>query len=82
MKPPTFTLHSNLAILGMVAFSLPIQAQNEAEEAIFELSAFEVSAQQDRGYYSTNSVTATRIGVPVAEIPLNPSSAVSRYYLP
>lgn len=41
------------------------------EEPVYELSAFEVTAQQDRGYYSTNSVTATRIGVPVAEIPLN-----------
>jgi len=42
-----------------------------AEEATLTLSEFVVSTARDAGYGATNAFTATRIGVPIIQTPLN-----------
>ena len=43
------------------------QAQNDDE--VVKLSPFEVSAQASRGYVTTSSLSASRIAVPITELP-------------
>ena len=40
-----------------------------AQENVVQLSAFEVSTEKDKGYSSSQAVGATRMAVPLAEIP-------------
>lgn len=41
------------------------------DDAVIELSPFTVSAARDDGYGATTAYTATRIGIPIVETPLN-----------
>jgi iron complex outermembrane receptor protein len=61
-----------LALIGIsiLAAGTPALAQ-EDEPEVFDLTAFEVRADQDRGYRVTNAVTATRIGVSIHQTPLS-----------
>lgn len=45
------------------------------------LSAFEVSTHQDRGYRAANSVSATRIAVPISELPMNVSAFTEEFII-
>jgi outer membrane receptor protein involved in Fe transport len=41
----------------------------ERDEEVVELSPFEVSAKSNRGYVTTSSMSASRIAVPITELP-------------
>lgn len=51
-----------------------------AEEGITVLSPFEVKTDKDTGYLKTNSVTATRIGMPIQNTPIS-VSVMSKEFL-
>lgn len=46
-------------------------AQEDGEEELFELQAYEVRSDRDVGYYAGNSVSATKTAVPISDIPIN-----------
>jgi outer membrane receptor for ferric coprogen and ferric-rhodotorulic acid len=60
----------SLISLGL-AFAWPLAAQtnNTTAEEIVRLSPFEVTAANDRGYGTTNSLGATRMNISVMETP-------------
>ncbi|MGC9452878.1 MAG: TonB-dependent siderophore receptor [Oceanipulchritudo sp.] len=53
--------------LLLAPLSLPGQ---EEDGDIFELSAFEVNVSGDRGYISSNAISAYRINLPIQDIPI------------
>ena len=53
------------------AQSTPAPATIQAEEPAVVLSEFMVNAAKDNGYGTTTAFTATRIGVPIIQTPLN-----------
>ncbi|MEX0331705.1 MAG: TonB-dependent siderophore receptor [Puniceicoccaceae bacterium] len=59
----------------LAAFSATSHGQtdddNTGEGEIFELSPFEVSTSGDRGYYASNTISGSRISVPIQDIPLS-----------
>src|SRR5688500_10636477 len=61
-----------LTVLAAAA-SVPAQtapaAKPPAGEDVVELSKFEVSASANRGYVTTSSMSASRIAVPITELP-------------
>jgi len=63
------------ALLACLAITHSLPAQTPpaeaAKETTLELSPFTVTAESDRGYGATTAYTATRIGVPILETPLN-----------
>lgn len=56
-----------------VAVAPSTSAALAAEEGITVLSPFEVKTDKDTGYLKTNSVTATRIGMPIQNTPISVS---------
>src|SRR6187431_1821089 len=52
---------------GQSSPTTPAQAENDDE--VVKLSPFEVSAQANRGYVTTSSLSASRIAVPITELP-------------
>lgn len=76
MNHPTDVSRAALCLLAAALPLLPLQAQTQpadaqADGAAVELSPFQVSTRQDRGYLSTNASTATRIAMPVQELPFS-----------
>lgn len=67
MKTPKLHLFL-LAAPAMLAVSLTGQTTAPAPETV-ELSKFEVSAKASRGYVTTSSMSASRIAVPITELP-------------
>ncbi|MFP4281337.1 MAG: TonB-dependent siderophore receptor [Opitutales bacterium] len=59
-------------LLGLVALPLHLAAQEDdaSEEEIIELSPFQVSTDDDRGYYASNSISGSRINVSLQEMPM------------
>lgn len=65
-----------LALAWLVLASQPrLSAQTvasapaSAKEEVVTLNAFEVSAAASRGYVTTSSMSASRIAVPITELP-------------
>jgi len=56
-------------VTSLVAQTAP--AAKEAVEDTVNLSPFEVKAAKDTGYGATNAYTATRIGIPIIQTPIN-----------
>lgn len=54
-------------------------ARGGADEETVVLSPFEVSAAGDRGYRAANSVSATRIAVPISDLPMNVSAFTEEF---
>jgi outer membrane receptor protein involved in Fe transport len=71
MKPriPVFTLLFAFAPSLALAQAVPPSARPAVAGDIVELSAFEVAATANRGYVTTSSLTASRIAVPITELP-------------
>ncbi len=46
------------------------QTAQRGDDKVVELSPFQISAIQDRGYRASNSVSATRIDTPIEDLPL------------
>ncbi len=59
------------AAVAMAPWAQVALAQEGADTELFEMSAFEVRAQEDFGYRAVNSLTATRIGVSLLQVPLS-----------
>ncbi|MCB1124062.1 MAG: TonB-dependent receptor plug domain-containing protein, partial [Verrucomicrobiae bacterium] len=59
-----------LYLLGMVITTIPVflQAQEDEEEDVFELSQFSVEASEDDGYMAQTSLAGSRIRTSVREI--------------
>jgi len=58
--------------LASLGFTSMLSAQSGSPvppEEVVRLSAFEVTAQNDRGYGTTNSLGATRMNISVMESP-------------
>jgi iron complex outermembrane receptor protein len=68
-----------LAALPLAAQPAPTPSpQREAE--VVELSPFIINAESDRGYYSANAISGTRIATPIKNLPLN-LSVISEEFL-
>lgn len=53
------------------AGNTPMRADEEAkEESVIELSPFEVTTQNDDRYYASNSISGSRLDVPIQDLPL------------
>jgi len=64
------SLFKGLLVLAS-ASSSGVYAQEDTDGEAYTLSPFQVHSDEDLGYRKTNSVTATRIGVPISEIPMS-----------
>lgn len=53
------------------AATAPTNVAIKTDEGVQTLSAFEVKSDKDYGYLKTNSVTATRIGMPIQNTPIS-----------
>lgn len=53
----------------VIAQVAPSQSPSPASEEVVTLSAFEVSGEAPQGYGSTSAMTASRIAVPITELP-------------
>jgi outer membrane receptor protein involved in Fe transport len=72
--PPPMKTPRLLNLLGLVAAVFPLSAAETARrpgEEIVQLSPFTVDTSKDVGYRATNSISATRTNVPIAELPMN-----------
>lgn len=58
------------SVFSPVARAAAASPPTPTAEPAVTLSPFEVNATQDRGYRATNSVSATRLNTPLAELPL------------
>ncbi len=63
-----FALMATAACQGLSAQSTPAAAPEEPEEEVIELSPFEVTATQDRGYQATQTLAGTRIRTNLADV--------------
>ncbi|MBC2605025.1 TonB-dependent receptor plug domain-containing protein [Pelagicoccus albus] len=64
-----------LGLLGCAPFAYPQDDAPSDEEEIFELSPFEVTAEEDEGYRATSSLAGTRIRTELKDV----GSAISVY---
>jgi iron complex outermembrane receptor protein len=71
MKTAPSRVGAAVILSCLFAGSGVLTAQDEATEEVFELSAFEVRAGEDYGYRATNTMTATRIGMALTQVPLS-----------
>jgi len=71
------TALSRLAWMSLGFVAGPLCGQEE--EQVFELSAFEVSVEEDRGYFSPNSVVATGFSQEIFKTPLNISALTDSF---
>ncbi|MEX0324658.1 MAG: TonB-dependent siderophore receptor [Puniceicoccaceae bacterium] len=74
MKTPTYPLKPNRFLLPLLLILATIPASGQTEpndDQVFELSAFEVAVEEDRGYFSPNSVVATGFSQEIFKTPLN-----------
>jgi outer membrane receptor protein involved in Fe transport len=58
------------ALAFSITLPLPILAQEEDDDDIFELSPFEVTTDSDVGYLSTNSTSGTSLNVAIKDLPM------------
>ncbi len=67
----------SLALLHpLVSFG---QSNATPSETVVELSPFQVSADDDRGYVATNSISATRLNSPIRDLPFNLQVVTSEF---
>ena len=59
------------ALVATSSFVYTLQAQDDAEEDVYELDPFTVSEEAVEGYISSNSLAGTRSNTPIKEIPIN-----------
>lgn len=57
----------SLAAAGLFVSSLTLQAQDD--DTVFTLSPFEVSSEGDKPYLAANSLSGTRVNLPIERIP-------------
>lgn len=55
------------------------QSDDEENEAVFELSPFEVETSGDKGYYASNAISGSRINVPIQDMPLTIEVVTSEF---
>jgi iron complex outermembrane receptor protein len=72
---PNRSRHLNVRCVKQLTFLIGIGISSlvfaqEGQEPVFELSPFEVTTSSDRGYISSNAVSAYRINLPIQDVPL------------
>lgn len=67
---PASTPAAAPAAAGAAAAKAPAM---QADEGVQTMTAFEIKSDKDNGYLRTNSVTATRINMPIQNIPISVS---------
>ncbi|MEX0322509.1 MAG: TonB-dependent siderophore receptor [Puniceicoccaceae bacterium] len=70
MKAKT-TFRMLISLPVVLATSAFAQNDDTDDSPIYELSPFEVAAEGDQGYYASNSISGSRISVPIQDIPLS-----------
>ncbi|MEY3001439.1 MAG: hypothetical protein RL648_1653 [Verrucomicrobiota bacterium] len=78
LKSSKTSLSWMLCALAMLPVSLPGQ-ESETDEAVFELSPFEVETSGDKGYYASNAISGSRINVPIQDMPLTIEVVTSEF---
>ncbi|MGC9450414.1 MAG: TonB-dependent siderophore receptor [Oceanipulchritudo sp.] len=68
-----------LLIFGAVVLHGQTDGNEQADMEVFELSPFEVSTSGDKGYYASNTISGSRISVPIQEIPLTIEVVTSEF---
>lgn len=68
-------------LLMPVVLTAQVGGEGEAgdDTLVFELSPFEVSTSGDKGYYAANSISGSRIDVPIQDIPLTIEVVTSEF---
>ena len=69
-------------LVGLGSNLLTAQTGTESssgEMEVFELSPFEVSTSGDRGYFAANTISGSRISVPIQDIPLTIEVVTSEF---
>lgn len=71
MKPQTsIKQRVSLSLLATLTVMPVLSAQEEEEEAVFELSPFEVSVEGDSGYLANNAISGTRLNTAIQDLPM------------
>ena len=60
-----------LAVLLVQSSGVEAEDEEDEEEESFNLDPFVVGAESIKGYMVTNVLTASKIGLPLKEVPLN-----------
>lgn len=73
-KPPRYALLLALALIlkaGAQTASQPVLPQGKEEpQSTIELSPFQVNTERDRGYSASQAMGASRVALPVSDVPL------------
>ena len=74
-------LWSRVYLLGLITVALPlaIQAQEEDEEDVFELSPFSIEASEDDGYMAQTTLAGSRVRTSVRDIGASISIVTQEY---
>ena len=69
---PVARILKSISAATLVAFPLPVFAQESAEEEedVVTMSVFSVDASQDQGYRATNSISGTSLNVAIQDLPM------------
>ncbi|MDQ5978358.1 MAG: iron complex outerrane recepter protein, partial [Verrucomicrobiota bacterium] len=59
------------AVASAPTQATPVAAPEPTDKNLLILSPFEVKSEKDYGYLKTNSVTATRIGMAIQDVPMS-----------
>lgn len=78
MNNRPLTLLLGGALLGASTVALA-QDDDSSDQMVFELSPFEVSTDQDKGYYASNAISGSRINVPIQDMPLTIEVVTSEF---
>ncbi|MEX0324907.1 MAG: TonB-dependent siderophore receptor [Puniceicoccaceae bacterium] len=71
---------SRLVPVAIFTFLSPLVGlAQDSDDQVFELSAFEVAVEEDRGYFSPNSVVATGFSQEIFKTPLNISALTDQF---
>ena len=72
-NPINLRFQPRLAVKLLIIGALPslMLGQKPAEEEVLQLSPFVVSTTADRGYQASNAVSATRLNVPIKDVPIS-----------
>ncbi len=70
----------SLILLPFAHLNAQTDSSSESDDApVFELSPFEVSSSGDKGYYASNTISGSRISVPIQDIPLTIEVVTSEF---
>ncbi|MCG8526296.1 MAG: TonB-dependent receptor [Opitutales bacterium] len=69
MNPKKYVLFFALFLSTMLV--APLTAQDDEEEDIYSLQPFTVTSEREEGYRATTTISASRLNLPLEEVPIN-----------